>query len=334
MAESFDTDTGDHTVRIGNYCGLFAKLLGFSHKFQGDIKIQSQLHDVGKTQVSSDILNKPGKLTGEEFEVIKRHALNGANIIGDIPDFALAKQIALFHHEKWNGSGYPLGLRGKEIPISARVSAIVDVFDALITRRSYKEALTYEQTFKIMSEGDNRLDPKNSFDPEMLDVFLNDYGQFVRIHEDNVKIENKRKALDMSVVVLDDDPFILSFIKKIYENEKGLKLNSFENVKELREALFQSDMHPHLCFIDVHLPDGEGHDVAIELKEKYPDVYLVCITATEEIGQKHSSLYDHRIFHKPIDPDRVMAITNTVRKYYFNPMVESDIATYNLEFDR
>ncbi len=92
--------------------------------------------------------------------------------------------------------------------------------------------------------------------------------------------------------------------------------------------------HPHLCFIDVNLPDGEGHDVAVELKERYPDTYLVCITANKELDQKQMCIYDHRIFHKPIDPDELIRITDTVRKYYFNPSTEDEEYVRGLDLDR
>jgi len=138
-AEIFDSDTGNHTSRIGNYSEMLAMELGAPSDFRKNIQLQAQLHDVGKIYLHHELLNKPGDLTCDEFDIIKRHTINGGRIIGRNPSFAIAYQIALYHHERWDGSGYPYGLKYEEIPFAARIVSIVDVFDALITERSYKE---------------------------------------------------------------------------------------------------------------------------------------------------------------------------------------------------
>jgi len=141
-----------------------------------DILLPSaQLHDVGKIVISDVILNKPGKLTDEEFEMIKRHSAEGERIIEEIitksgeSGFLFhAKMFAGYHHEKWNGSGYPRGLSGENIPLEGRIMAVADVYDALVSERPYKKSFTHEQAVEIIKK-----DSGTHFDPKIAEVFLN-----------------------------------------------------------------------------------------------------------------------------------------------------------------
>jgi response regulator RpfG family c-di-GMP phosphodiesterase len=169
-AEVNDEDTGDHTLRVGLYCELLAKKLHMSEQFVRDIKIQSQLHDVGKLHVPSSILKKPDKLTADEFAIIKHHPTCGAKIIGEHPRFKIAKNIALTHHEKWDGSGYPLGLSNDYLPIEGRIAALADQYDALRNKRVYKEAFDHDTACGIILTGDGRTMPAH-FDPKVLKAF-------------------------------------------------------------------------------------------------------------------------------------------------------------------
>ncbi len=320
-AEVFDSETGNHIRRIGDYSELLASKLGAPSEFRKSIQVQAQLHDVGKIYIYHDLLNKPGRLTGDEFDIIKRHTVNGGRIIGRNPSFALAHQIALYHHERRDGSGYPYGLKGEEIPFATRIVSIVDVFDALITKRSYKEPFSYQRTYEIMSKGDIQRDfyPKRCFDPVMLSVFLNNYDEFVRIHEQSILIEDVKQHQGMDVLVLDDDPVTRNLFDNLYRDIEGIQLYLFDSVTTMRDHLFPSNAHMYLCFVDIELPDGTGHDAANELKRRYPNAHLVCIpSAAEKIKKEKLYLYD-RIFHKPLDPDNILEITETIRKYYFKP---------------
>ena len=164
-----DNETGTHVLRMSRSCQVLALSAGLDEKMAEQILYASPMHDVGKIGIRDEILLKPGKLTDEEFEIMKTHAQIGADIIGDhkSPVLKLAREIALCHHEKWDGSGYPRGLAGEETPLEARIVAICDVFDALTSKRPYKEAWSMEKAISFIQEQSGR-----HFDPKLVELFL------------------------------------------------------------------------------------------------------------------------------------------------------------------
>jgi putative two-component system response regulator len=184
LAETRDNETGNHIRRTQNYVRVLAQKLRhhprFSHFLDDDKIIEilfksAPLHDIGKVGIPDNILLKPGRFEPEEFEIMKTHPELGRRAILhaeyelgiEVPFLKYAKEIAYAHQEKWNGSGYPLGLSGDDIPISARLMAIADVYDALISRRVYKEGMPHEKALQIIIEGKG-----SHFDPDMVDAFL------------------------------------------------------------------------------------------------------------------------------------------------------------------
>ena len=181
-SEANDEDTGDHILRVGNYCALLARQLNLSEKLVQVIRIQASLHDVGKIHISPAILKKPGKLTNEEWREMKMHTLHGSKIIGDHHRMSTADRIALSHHERYDGSGYPYGLSGEQIPVEGRIMNLADQYDALRNARCYKPAFDHETTCRIILEGDGRTLPQH-FDPQVLAVFRDTHGRFAEVFE-------------------------------------------------------------------------------------------------------------------------------------------------------
>jgi len=168
-AEYRDQETGAHILRVGHYTKIIAGKMGLKDRFAEVIFHASPMHDVGKIGIPDAILLKPGKLDPAEWEIMKQHAAVGAKILkgSRVGVIKIAELVALTHHERWDGSGYPRGLKGARIPLVGRITAIADVFDALISRRLYKEPFSLEKAFAIIREGEG-----SSFDPRIVKAFF------------------------------------------------------------------------------------------------------------------------------------------------------------------
>ncbi len=190
-AEHRDPETGAHIMRMAHYSQMIAEHLGLSKEEQQVIFMAAPMHDVGKVGISDTILLKPGRLTSEEFNIIKTHTEIGYRILADSPSELLqcAAEIAYSHHEKFDGSGYPRGLVGEEIPLVGRICAVADVFDALTTERPYKSAWSIEEAFESLKKGRG-----THFDPACVDVFINALDDILRIqaiYQDEPSVNSK-----------------------------------------------------------------------------------------------------------------------------------------------
>ncbi|MCP3942371.1 MAG: response regulator [Desulfobacteraceae bacterium] len=193
MASEFkDEDTGNHIVRIADYSTLISRELNQSDQFIETISYAAPMHDVGKIGIPDKILLKPGKLTMEEFNIMKQHTLIGSKLLSKSKSriLQMAKDIALCHHEKFNGKGYPREISGKEIPLTGRIVAIADTFDALTSKRPYKDPYPPEMVYDII-----RREKGAHFDPDITDIFLKNFDTFVEIRRESgllalVNLEN------------------------------------------------------------------------------------------------------------------------------------------------
>lgn len=168
-AEYRDGDTGHHIRRMGSYSALMARGAGLSFEEVQMMEFAAPMHDVGKIGIPDRILQKPGPLTVDEWEIIKTHCAIGAKILSGSKSTILkyAEEIALTHHERWDGSGYPRGLSGNSIPLSGRIVAIIDVYDALTTKRPYKQISTPEEACQQL-----KMERGTHFDPDLIDLFF------------------------------------------------------------------------------------------------------------------------------------------------------------------
>ena len=177
-SEYRDDETGDHIRRMGLYAEALARALGWSIEQTEMIRLAAPMHDIGKIGIADDILLKPGGLTEDEYCVMKRHTVIGAGILNnsEIPMIQMAHTVALHHHEHWDGSGYPHGLAGEDIPLAARIVAFADVYDALMTNRVYRAAYPEDEALAILAAGRD-----NYFDPTIYDCAAELYDAFRRI---------------------------------------------------------------------------------------------------------------------------------------------------------
>lgn len=195
LIENKDDSTGGHIRRTSAYALLIAHTMSKNRKYRNIINQDylnslskaAPMHDIGKIGVPDAVLQKPGKLSDEEFEIIKQHPVMGGRIVretfGHLFDEGyetMAYDVAMYHHEKWNGKGYPKGLKGEEIPLSARIVAVADVFDAVSAKRCYRDALSLDECFRIIQDGRG-----TDFDPEVVDAFLADQDKVKEICRKN-----------------------------------------------------------------------------------------------------------------------------------------------------
>ncbi|MCD6153430.1 MAG: HD domain-containing protein [Syntrophobacterales bacterium] len=186
-AEYKDEDTGDHIIRMSRYAALIAEKLGLPDRDVQNILYAAPMHDIGKIGIPDSILMKPGKLTDEEFDTIKTHTAMGARILANSRAklLKIAEQIAISHHEKWNGKGYPQGLSGDEIPMVGRIVGLADVFDALTSKRPYKDPFPVEVAIDIIKK-----ERGQHFDPDVVDAFLKNINEILKIKSEVASAEH------------------------------------------------------------------------------------------------------------------------------------------------
>lgn len=194
-AELHDEQTGNHVARVAAYCTALAERTGMDASFRRELDYSAGLHDVGKMSVDAAILRKRGTLTPEERQEMERHTVYGYRILAHSERLAMAAEIALCHHERWDGTGYPRGLRGEAIPLSARFVTLADVYDALRSPRPYKTARSHEEV-RLALLG------STGFDPDLLALFAKHHRDFEEIYDDLVDQPGRRVGDE---VMVEDD---------------------------------------------------------------------------------------------------------------------------------
>jgi putative two-component system response regulator len=195
-----DNDTGEHTLRVAKYSRIIAQQLGLSPRLCRDIYLAAPLHDVGKVAIPDAILLKPGRLNDDEMAIIRTHASIGGNILADshCELIQLGAVIASAHHERWDGSGYPNGLKELQIPIAARIVAVADVFDALTTKRPYKEAMPLAAARQFLEDNKGR-----DFDPACVDAFVSRWNEVVSVWSGRTPVQNPLPKQELSAPAVD-----------------------------------------------------------------------------------------------------------------------------------
>jgi response regulator RpfG family c-di-GMP phosphodiesterase len=188
-AEYYDEDTSGHIMRMGRYCALLSEKLGLPSSEVQSIKYAAPLHDAGKIGIPDRILTKRGKLSEKEFEIMKTHTIIGSNVLSNSEESIIqtAQKIALSHHEKWNGMGYPYGLSEEKIDLAGRIVCLADSFDALISKRPYRNPYPLESACDIIS-----VECGKQFDPQITDIFLNNIDEFTKIKKE---VDSSKRSL-------------------------------------------------------------------------------------------------------------------------------------------
>ena len=318
-ADYRDNETGMHIMRVGNFSKLLGLASGFMESQAELLMYASMMHDIGKIGVPDHILLKPGKLTAEELEIMKRHPEIGAGIIGDhdAEVLKMAKQIALTHHEKWNGQGYPHSLRGEDIPIVGRIVAIVDVFDALTCVRPYKRAWSIESAFELIKK-----EAGQHFDPGLVGLFLSmktevqqiatEYSDAAHVTQEDIKVPLSQPAnARPTILVVDDTPENIDVLRGILGADYMLKIATSGQLA-LKIAAIQP---PDLILLDIMMPGMDGYEVIRQLKANpftraIPVVFITAKTeAVDEVRGLGLGAVDY--LTKPVIPDIVKVRVQT-----------------------
>lgn len=270
-----DSDTGVHIWRMAAYARIIAELAGWTPRMAERLELAATMHDTGKIGTLDSVLKAPRKLTPEEWAHMQQHTEIGYGILSrsTSPIFALAAEVARYHHEKWDGSGYPKGLAGDEIPQSARIVAIADVFDALTMKRPYKEPWSIEDSVTHIKESSG-----THFDPDLI-VLLDD--ALPRILEVKTEWDEKEKAehAGPSIMVVDDDPHFREVLSVLLSAKGFHVAREATNGNECLD--FLSESKHDVIFLDVVMPKLDGYETLKTIVKEYPDTQVIMLTSLE-----------------------------------------------------
>ncbi len=264
-----DRYTNGHSIRVAEYSKEIARRMGKSEKEQQNIYFAGLLHDVGKIRVPGAVINKAGKLTDEEYEQIKVHPITSYHILKDIYEDKTVALGAKFHHERYDGKGYPNGLQEENIPEIARIIGVADTYDAMASNRSYRKALPQQVIREEIMKGRG-----TQFDPEIADIMLQ------MIDEDKRYELKESKSSQKKVLVVDDQPMNIKMVEFIMQDEPMYEIVSATSGAQAIEMLKEQEIH--LILLDLIMPEMDGFDFLGQIKGKY-DIPVVFMTGDKNL---------------------------------------------------
>jgi len=297
-----DRYTSGHSKRVAKYARMIAERMGKSREEQDAIYRAGLLHDVGKIRIPADIINKSGKLTDEEYNIIKIHPVTGYHILKGISDDNFIAIAAKYHHERYDGKGYPNGLAGEKIPEVARILGVADSYDAMASNRSYRKALPQEVVRGEIEKGRG-----TQFDPVIADIMLE------MIDEDKDYTMKQAELLNKKILSVDDEFINNKIITHILKDEPMYEVVSVGGGREALEVLGQQDFD--LVLLDVMMPDMDGLETLKLIRNKY-QVPVVLMTAdkTLDFATEFSKLGCDDFITKPVLPTLLKELVhNTVK---------------------
>ena len=263
-----DRYTSGHSRRVAMYSKMIAQRMGKEEWEQEEIYSAGLLHDVGKIRVPEEIINKPGRLTDEEFDLIKLHPVTGYHILKEISEDHFYADGAHFHHERYDGKGYPNGLTGESIPEIARIIGVADAYDAMASNRSYREALPQEVVREEIIKGRG-----TQFDPKIADIMLQ------MIDEDKEYLMKQTESMMKHILAVDDETMNLKLVEFVLKDEAGYRFYGATSGQEALDILNRENID--LVLLDVRMPDMDGFETLVHIREK-SNVPVVFMTADKQ----------------------------------------------------
>lgn len=295
-----DQYTNGHSLRVAEYARELAKRKGKTKSQQENIYYAALLHDVGKIHTPDAIINKPTRLTKDEFDYIKLHPISGYYILRDIDEISQIAQGAKWHHERYDGNGYPHGLKGENIPEVARIIGVADAYDAMTSNRSYRTIMPQE---KVRSEIENG--KGTQFDPLIADIML------LMIDEDSEYEMRQKTQQAKNILAVDDDTVHLVLIKSILEDLPEYNVYTETSGRDALETLSKTDID--LVLLDIQMPGMNGFEVYEEIRKtsNIPIVFLTAENNLETITKANKIKIDDVLF-KPIMPLALLEILRSI----------------------
>ncbi len=285
-----DRYTSGHSKRVAEYARMIAARMGKSKEEQEEIYRAGLLHDVGKIRIPEDIINKPGRLTDEEFNIIKVHPVTGFHILRGISTSSMIAVGAKYHHERYDGKGYPNGLAGDQIPEVARILGVADSYDALTSNRSYRKALPQEVVKGELEKGKG-----TQFDPHIADIMIQ------MVEEDKEYVMQQNDSMQRSILVVDDEPMNHKLVTHIMKDEPMYEIVSAGGGKEALELLEKRSFD--LILLDVKMPGMDGLEALRLIREKYSTpVALMTSDRSFDMAMEFAALGYEDYITKPFLP--------------------------------